>query len=110
MSCKLPVIRLHYSIGLLTMAESMLEIIACEFVGAGKSTLLDTLAGRMSLTSGAITLNQQPVGKKDKRQICYVLQQDIFFPNLTLRETLKVYIHVHYMTNLIFVSEANLTN
>lgn len=57
--------------------------------GAGKSTLLDTLAGRMSLTSGAITLNQQPVGKKDKRQICYVLQQDIFFPNLTLRETLK---------------------
>lgn len=92
------------------MSESMLEIIACEFVGAGKSTLLDTLAGRMSLTSGAITLNQQPVGKKDKRQICYVLQQDIFFPNLTLRETLKVYIHVHYMTNLIFVSEANLTN
>lgn len=73
------------------MAESMLEIIACEFVAAGKSTLLDTLAGRMSLTSGAITLNQQPVGKKDKRQICYVLQQDIFFPNLTLRETLKVY-------------------
>lgn len=74
------------------MEEFMLEMIACEFVGAGKSTLLDTLAGRRTHTSGAITLNQQPVGKRNKRQICYVLQHDIFFPNLTLRETLKVYI------------------
>ncbi|XP_061166801.1 uncharacterized protein LOC133175708 [Saccostrea echinata] len=57
--------------------------------GAGKTTLLNALAGRTPITSGTITLDQQHIGKQHRRKICYVLQQDIFFPNLTLRETLK---------------------
>lgn len=56
--------------------------------GAGKSTLLNTLTGRISVTSGHVTLNDQPVNRHLRRKISYVMQQDVFYPNLTLRETL----------------------
>lgn len=58
--------------------------------GAGKTTLLNTLAGYTTPASGRITVNQRKLNKKTKRKISYVLQADIFFPNLTLRETLRV--------------------
>lgn len=57
--------------------------------GAGKTTLLNALAGHTPLASGKITLNSKKMSKKMKRQISYVQQADIFFPNLTLRETLR---------------------
>lgn len=57
--------------------------------GAGKSTLLNTLAGHTPLSSGTITVNGQNITKDLRRKICYVLQQDIFFSSLTLRETLQ---------------------
>jgi ABC-type multidrug transport system fused ATPase/permease subunit len=58
--------------------------------GAGKTTLLNALAGHTPITSGKILLNSKKMSKKMKRKISYVQQADIFFPNLTLRETLRM--------------------
>lgn len=57
--------------------------------GAGKTTLLNVLSGRLPVTDGEISLNGMHISKKIRRKISYVLQEDIFFPSLTLRETLQ---------------------
>lgn len=55
--------------------------------GSGKTTLMDCLSGQKRLDNGCIYLNREPMSKKWRRKICYVLQQEIFFPSLTLRDT-----------------------
>ncbi|KAH0976738.1 hypothetical protein GBA52_026457 [Prunus armeniaca] len=57
--------------------------------GGGKTTLLNLLSGRVKLNSGTITYNDQPYTKSLKRsRIGYVMQDDLLFPHLTVKETL----------------------
>lgn len=60
--------------------------------GSGKSTLLDALAGRISRDSlhGAVSLNGEPLHGRRLRAIsAYVMQDDLLYPMLTVRETLQ---------------------
>ncbi|KAH7568028.1 hypothetical protein JRO89_XS07G0218100 [Xanthoceras sorbifolium] len=56
--------------------------------GGGKTTLLNLLSGRVKLDSGTITYNDQPYTKSLKKRIGFVMQDDVAFPHLTVKETL----------------------
>ena len=57
--------------------------------GSGKTTLLNVLAGRkLDGVSGRIWLNNQLYEKSMKRKFAYVLQEDIFFEELTVKQQL----------------------
>ncbi|PVU94544.1 hypothetical protein BB561_002487 [Smittium simulii] len=60
--------------------------------GAGKTTLLNTLAGRIKdgKLSGEISFNgKKRVRSSFKKDAAYVEQDDLLFPDLTVRETLE---------------------
>ncbi|EOA11988.1 hypothetical protein CARUB_v10012709mg, partial [Capsella rubella] len=60
--------------------------------GAGKSTLIDALAGRVAETSlrGSVTLNGEKILQSRLLKVisAYVMQDDLLFPMLTVKETL----------------------
>lgn len=62
--------------------------------GAGKTTLLNVLAGREKRTggelkSGVVTINGKKMSKSVRRSLGYVLQDDVFFSHLTMKQTLS---------------------
>mmetsp|Transcript_19242 Transcript_19242/g.58081 ORF Transcript_19242/g.58081 Transcript_19242/m.58081 type:complete len:689 (-) Transcript_19242:421-2487(-) len=66
--------------------------------GSGKTTLLTALAGQMAGSgalslSGEVTLNGTPQAVADVRQ-GFVAQEDIFYSQLTVRETLLMAAHL----------------
>jgi ABC-type multidrug transport system ATPase subunit len=60
--------------------------------GAGKSSLLDVLSTRapQSCVKGTYLLNGAPVTSAFRRLSGYVMQDDVVYPKLTVRETLQV--------------------
>jgi ABC-type multidrug transport system ATPase subunit len=63
--------------------------------GAGKTSLLNALAGRLPKSNhgelqGDITINGRPRDKFFRQMVGYVMQDDVFFSNLTVLETLTL--------------------
>lgn len=56
--------------------------------GAGKSSLLDCISGRNNKAEGSITVNGMPWNKSLKRLASYVMQDDLFYATITVREHL----------------------
>jgi ABC-type multidrug transport system ATPase subunit len=62
--------------------------------GSGKTTLLNVLAGQLAASprvrlTGSLTVNGRPFAKS-KHRVAYVRQEDLFFSQLTVRETLSL--------------------
>lgn len=58
--------------------------------GSGKTTLLAALGGRHNgtISSGSITYNGKPFSKQVKQNMGFVPQNDVFYPHLSVTETL----------------------
>ncbi|KAF0688348.1 Aste57867_20028 [Aphanomyces stellatus] len=56
--------------------------------GAGKSSMLDVISGRNKNFTGSVTVNGQKWTKQMNRYASYVMQDDVFYPTLTVKEHL----------------------
>ena len=64
--------------------------------GAGKSTLLKVISGRMRPSSGRVLIGDRPVGRTPTEKlvrsgVCAVPEGRGIFPNLTVRENLRIW-------------------
>lgn len=77
--------------------------------GSGKTSLLNLLAGRTHhrLISGAIRFRGQPRTARTKRDIGYVMQDDVFFSQLTVRETLEFTANIRIPSSVSLQSKKN---
>lgn len=84
-----PAIQILHSISGHVRAGEFLAILGPS--GSGKTTFLNVLAARSQYapTSGEISFNGLPRLPRTKRHIGYVMQDDVFFPNLTVRDVLQ---------------------
>ncbi|KAF1785498.1 P-loop containing nucleoside triphosphate hydrolase [Phytophthora cactorum] len=82
--------------------------------GAGKSSLLDCISGRNKAVEGEIVLNGQPWSDATKRLASYVMQDDLFYQTITVKEHLvfqaklrmgKTYTEQQYMKRVDEVME-----
>ncbi len=74
--------------------------------GSGKTTLLNVLARRVkSGVTGQVLINGHKPTRRMKRQTAYVLQDDIFFANLTVRETLNYTAYLKISHKLSFAEK-----
>lgn len=60
--------------------------------GAGKTTLIRTIVGRQKITSGQVTVLDQPAGSaKLRSQISYMTQERSVYPDLSVKENLSYF-------------------
>jgi ABC-2 type transport system ATP-binding protein len=81
--------------------------------GAGKSTLLQTLVGLLDPLSGAVFFDGRPVDERQasfRRDVAAVLDDDAFFPSLTVREHLRLVAHGHGVAAVEDVVAGELTS
>lgn len=63
--------------------------------GSGKTTLLNVLGGRgRANLKGTVYINNEPFKKSMRRNVAYVLQEDIFYTELTVRQQLTITSHL----------------
>jgi branched-chain amino acid transport system ATP-binding protein len=64
--------------------------------GAGKSTLLKVMSGRMRASTGEVLIGDTPIGRSSSEKlarqgVCAVPEGRGIFPNLTVRENLRIW-------------------
>ena len=65
------------------------------YVGSGKTTLLNAIAGYIPISKGNFFVDgvDLSVDSTARNTMSYVMQNELFFEDLTLRETLVVSVH-----------------